>query len=128
MLYCRDAERSRIGELLDGARQSRSGALVLRGEAGVGKSALLRDARERGAGMQVLSGAGIESEAQLPFAALHQLVRPILGHVESLPQPQAGALRGALGLEAGTATDRFLVSLAVLSLRPRRRSASRSSA
>jgi DNA-binding CsgD family transcriptional regulator len=116
MLYGRDTERSLIGELLDGARESRSGVLVLRGEVGVGKSALLLDARERATGMQVLSGAGIESEAQLPFAALHQLVRPILGCVESLPQPQAGALRGALGLEAGTATDRFLVSLAVLSL------------
>jgi DNA-binding CsgD family transcriptional regulator len=116
MLYDRDAERSLIGKLLDGARQSRSGVLVLRGEAGVGKSALLLDARERATGMEVLSGAGIESEAQLPFAALHQLVRSILGDVERLPQPQAGALRAALGLEAGTVTDRFLVSLAVLSL------------
>ena len=66
--------------------------------------------------MRVLSGAGVESEAQLPFAALHQIVRPVLGHVESLPQPQADALRGALGLAAGGSEDRFLVSLAVLSL------------
>jgi predicted ATPase len=116
LLYGRDAERSRIGALLDGARESRSGVLVIRGEAGAGKSALLEDARERASGMQVLSGGGIESEAQLPFAALQQLVRPILGCVETLPEPQAGALRGALGLEAGGGDDRFLVSLAVLSL------------
>ncbi len=100
LLYGRDAERFRIGALLDGARESRSGVLVIRGEAGVGKSALLEDARERASGMQVLSGGGIESEAQLPFAALHQFVRPIVGYVETLPEPQAGALRAALGLEA----------------------------
>jgi DNA-binding CsgD family transcriptional regulator len=116
LLYGRDAERARIGALLDGARESRSGVLVIRGEAGAGKSTLLEDARERASGMQVLSGGGIESEAQLPFAALQQLVRPILGYVQALPKPQAGALRGALGLEAGGGNDRFLVSLAVLSL------------
>lgn len=116
MLYGRDAERSLIGELLDGARQSRSGVLVLRGDAGVGKSALLRDARERAADMQVLSGCGTETEAQLPFAALDQIVRPIVGLAENLPEPQARALRGALGLEASGGSDRFLVSLAVLSL------------
>ena len=66
--------------------------------------------------MLVLSSAGVESEAQLPFAALHQTVRPVLGHVERLPQPQAAALHGALGLAAGGSEDRFLVSLAVLSL------------
>ncbi|HJS69987.1 MAG TPA: AAA family ATPase, partial [Gaiellaceae bacterium] len=116
MLYGRDPERSRIGELLDDARASRSGVLVISGEPGVGKSALLEDAREQAGDMRVLSGAGVESEAQLPFAALHQIVRPILGHAESLPQPQAAALRGALGLAAGGSGDRFLVSLAVLSL------------
>lgn len=116
MLYGRDAERSLIGELLDGARQSRSGVLVLRGEAGVGKSALLWDVRERATDMQVLSGIGIETEAHLPFAALHQIVRPIVGYAENLPEPQASALRGALGLEASGGGDRFLVSLAVLSL------------
>ncbi len=116
VLYGRNAERSRVGELLAGARQSRSGVLVLLGEAGVGKSALLEDARERATDMLVLSGSGIESEAQLPFAAVHQLVRPIIPHLESLPEPQARALRVALGLEAGGGDDRFLVSLAVLSL------------
>ena len=66
--------------------------------------------------MQVLSGSGIESEAHVPFAALHQIVRPILGRLESLPEPQRGALRGALGLEVREGYDRFLISLAVLSL------------
>src|SRR5215218_7048286 len=79
MLYGRDAERARIGELLAAARESRSGALVLRGEAGIGKSALLEDAHEQAADMHVLSARGVESESELPFAALHQLLRPALG-------------------------------------------------
>ena len=87
MLYGREAERSLIGGLLDGARESRSGVLVLVGEPGLGKSALLEDARERATGMQVLSSRGVESEAQLPFAALHQLLRPVLPGVEELPEP-----------------------------------------
>ena len=116
MLIGRDLERSRIGELLDGARASRSAVLVICGEPGVGKSALLEDARDQAGDMRVLSGAGVESEAQLPFAALQQIVRPVLGHLGSLPRPQATALRGALGLAAGGSEDRFLVSLAVLSL------------
>ena len=76
MLYGRDAERSRIGQALDGARESRSAVLVLRGEPGVGKSALLEEARGLAAGMRVLRGRGIESEAQIPYAGLHQLLRP----------------------------------------------------
>ena len=116
MLYGRDLERSRIGELLDRARASESAVLVIFGEPGVGKSALLEDARDQAGDMRVLSGAGVESEAQLPFAALHQIVRPVLEHIESLPQPQAAALKGALGLAAEGSDDRFLVSLAVLSL------------
>ena len=116
LLYGRDPERSIIGGLLKGARESRSGVLVIRGEAGVGKSALLEDARERGSDMRVLACAGVEAESALPFAALHQLLRPVLRHLEKVPQPQADALRGALGLAAGRGDDRFLVSLAVLSL------------
>ena len=116
MLYGRELERARIRELLDGARKSRSGVLVLLGEAGVGKSALLDDAREQAADMRVLVATGIESEAQLPFAALHQVVRSVLGYLENIPEPQAHALGGALGLRAGAGSDRFLVSLAVLSL------------
>jgi DNA-binding CsgD family transcriptional regulator len=116
LLYGRDPERSIIGGLLEGARESRSGVLVIRGEAGVGKSALLEDARERAADMRVLGCAGVEAESALPFAALHQLLRPVLRDLEKLPRPQADALRGALGLAAARGEDRFLVSLAVLSL------------
>jgi DNA-binding CsgD family transcriptional regulator len=112
----RDQERSRIGELLDGARDSRSAALLILGEPGVGKTALLDDARAQAVGVRVLSGSGVESEAHLPFAVLHQLLRPVVGLVENLPPPQAAALSGALGLTAGGGDDRFLVSLAALSL------------
>src|SRR4029453_13877759 len=66
--------------------------------------------------MQVLACAGLEAESALPFAALHQLLRPVLRHVEEVPRPQADALRGALGLAAARGDDRFLVSLAVLTL------------
>jgi ATP/maltotriose-dependent transcriptional regulator MalT len=116
LLYGRDSERSIIGGLLEGARESRSGVLVIRGEAGVGKSAMLEDARERASDMRVLACTGVEAESALPFAALHQLLRPVLRHLERAPQPQADALRGALGLAAGRGVDRFLVSLAVLNL------------
>jgi DNA-binding CsgD family transcriptional regulator len=116
MLYGREGETSRVSELLDGARESRSAAVVIFGDPGVGKSALLEDACGRAAGMRVLRGSGVESEAQLPFAALHQILRPVLGHVDHLPEPQAAALRGALGLAEGVSDDRFLVSLAALSL------------
>ena len=116
MLYGRRAERARIGELLRLARESRSGVLVLRGDPGVGKSALLEDAREQAGGMLVLHASGVESEAQLPFAVLHQLLRPVLDELGALPGPQASALRGALGLEDVGGDQRFLVSAAVLSL------------
>ena len=116
MLYGRDAEVSRITEVLEGARESRSAVLVIRGEAGVGKSALLENAREQASDMRVLRARGIESEAQLPYAGLHQLLRPVLGDIDDLPVPQARALRGALGLEEGASDEWFLVSLAVLTL------------
>jgi DNA-binding CsgD family transcriptional regulator len=114
MLYGRDAERSAIAALLNAARDSRSGVLVLRGQAGAGKSALLRDAVTQAADMQVLEARGVESEAELAFAGLHQLLRPVLGQVDRLPPPQATALRAAFGLQQGKGKDRFLVSLAVL--------------
>ncbi|MGE3234525.1 MAG: AAA family ATPase [Thermoleophilia bacterium] len=116
MLVGRDAERSRIGALLDDARASRSGTLVLRGEAGVGKTALLEDARERATDMHVLTVRGIESEVELPFAGLHQLVRPALDLVDRLPGPQAAALLGALGMAERGGDDRFLISAACLTL------------
>jgi DNA-binding CsgD family transcriptional regulator len=132
MLHGRRAECDALERLLADARRSRSGVLVLRGEAGVGKSALLDHAAGRADGMAVLRASGVESEAELPFAALHQLLRPVLGLVGRLPAAQAAALAGALGLgvpgdrEAWTdpgpgsgppvGRDRFLVSVAVLSL------------
>jgi DNA-binding CsgD family transcriptional regulator len=114
-LFGREREVAHIGEVLDGSRASRSGVLVLRGEAGTGKSALLAHAREAGADMCLLAGGGVESEAQLPFAALHQLLRPVIHAIPALPAIQAKALRGALGM--GPAGEhRFVVSVAVLSL------------
>jgi DNA-binding CsgD family transcriptional regulator len=116
VLFGRDAERARIGVLLDGARASRSGVLIVRGEPGIGKTALLEDARDRAADMEVLAARGVESEAELPFAGLHQLLRPALPLAEHLPGPQAVALRSALGLAGRGGDDRFLISLAVLTL------------
>jgi predicted ATPase len=98
MLHGRRAECDALERLLADARRSRSGALVLRGEAGAGKSALLGHAAGRAEGMTVLRAGGVESEAELPYAALHQLLRPVLGLAGRLPEAQAGALGGALGL------------------------------
>jgi DNA-binding CsgD family transcriptional regulator len=116
VLYGRDVERRAIGELLDRARDAHSGALVVRGEPGIGKTALLLDARDRAADMHVLSARGVESESELPFAAMHQLTRPALDHLDRLSPPQAAALRRALGLEEGGSDERFLVFAACLSL------------
>jgi hypothetical protein len=115
MLHGRSAETARIDVLLAAARHGRSGALVIRGEAGVGKTALL-DYAAATAGMRVLRGTGIESEAELPFAALQLLLRPGLGRLDLLPPPQAQALRGAFGLAGTPGADRFLIGLATLSL------------
>jgi predicted ATPase len=115
-LIGRDAELARIAALLDGARASCSGALVIRGPAGAGKTALLEAARARADGMCVLESSSVESEVELPFAALHQLLRPLLDGIEALPEIQARALRGALGLGPSTTDHRFVVSVAVLSL------------
>jgi DNA-binding CsgD family transcriptional regulator len=116
MLHGRSAETARIDELLAAAREGRSGALVVRGEAGVGKTALLDYAAEAAARIQVLRGIGIESEAELPFAALQLLLRSGLGRLDVLPPPQARALRGAFGLAGTPGADRFLIGLAALSL------------
>ncbi len=90
--------------------------LILRGEAGVGKTALLHYCARQAAGCRVAQIAGMESELELPFAALHQLCHPMLGGLAALPEPQQQALRVAFGLTIGTPPDRFLVGLAVLSL------------
>ena len=91
-------------------------ALVVRGEPGVGKTVLLDYLARRASGCRVERSAGVQSEMELAFAALHQLCAPMLDHAESLPVPQRGALRTAFGLSAGPVPDRFLVGLAVLGL------------
>jgi len=116
MLYGRDAERAQIGALLEAASASRSGSLILRGEPGAGKTALLDDTRERAANLHVLTARGVQSESEFPYAGLHQLMRTAVGHVDRLPAPQAVALRVALGLGAGAAPERFLVFAGCLSL------------
>jgi hypothetical protein len=102
--------------VLDSARGGESAALVLRGEAGIGKTTLLRYCARQASGCRILQVAGVESEMELPFAALHQLCAPMLGDLAALPEPQERALGVAFGLAAGSAPDRFLVGLAVLSL------------
>ena len=116
MLCGRSEQLAGIGRLLGGMRSGRAGALVLRGEAGIGKTALLEAAADKAAGARVLRVVGVESEAELPFAALHALLRPALDQIGALPGRQAAALRGAFGLAEETVTDRFLVGLGVLSL------------
>ncbi|WP_431873578.1 helix-turn-helix transcriptional regulator [Amycolatopsis sacchari] len=118
MLYGRDPERARLDDVLAAAVAGRSGALVVRGEPGIGKTALLEHAAgaAAAAGARVLRGGGVESEAELPFAGLHLLLRPALDRAGALPEVQATALRSALGLAAPGSGDRFLVGLAVLSL------------
>ena len=115
-LVNRRAECAHLDRLLDGARAGTSASLVVRGEAGIGKSALLDYVAQGAAGCRVVRAAGAESEMELPFAALHQLCAPFIGDLERLPGPQNDALGTAFGLRAGPPPDRFLVGLAVLSL------------
>jgi DNA-binding CsgD family transcriptional regulator len=117
VLHGRDDERARLATLLDGARGGQAGTLLLHGEPGVGKSALLEDlVATAGADVQVLRAQGVESEAPLPFAALHRLLRPVLGILDRLPAPQARALRAAFGQADEVTVDPFLAALATLSL------------
>jgi DNA-binding CsgD family transcriptional regulator len=115
MLYGRSRERALIAKLLAKAREGHSGVLVVRGEAGIGKHALLEDTAERSGDFCVLRGAGVESEVELPFGAVHQLLRPVLVRLGRLPAPRAAALRGAFGLVDAQA-NQFLIQLGVLSL------------
>jgi DNA-binding CsgD family transcriptional regulator len=116
VLYDREAECAAVEGLIAGAGSSRSGALVVRGDPGFGKSALLGHATEHATGMRVLRAVGIEAESELAFAALHQLVRPILDLLTRLPEPQSSALAGALGLSRVSVQDRFLIGVGVLTL------------
>ena len=116
MLVNRLTERAAVDSLLASARGGMGSALVLRGEPGIGKTALLEYAIESASGFRIARAAGVESEMELAFAALHQLCLPALDRLERLPGPQRDALGVAFGLRAGEAPDRFLVGLAVLSL------------
>ena len=102
--------------MLGEARGGQSAVLVIRGEAGVGKTALLRYAAERASGFRITQIAGVESEMELAYAGLHQLCTPMLGQLDVLAEPQQAALRVALGVSSGDPPDRFLVALATLGL------------
>jgi hypothetical protein len=116
-LYGRERELAMLGELVTRVGEP-GGSLVVRGEAGTGKSALLSEtgrlARERG--LVVPKTTGVESEAHLPFAGLHQLLRPILAEIDALPGPQRAAISAAFGRSDEAAPDIFLIALAALDL------------
>ena len=116
MLRGRRSECQALDRLLEAVRGGRSGALVLRGEAGIGKTALLEYAIESASDLRVVRAVVVESEMELAFAGLHQLCAPMLDRIDRLPGPQHDALGIAFGLRAGAVPDRFFVGLAVLSL------------
>jgi DNA-binding CsgD family transcriptional regulator len=116
LLRGRQRECDLLDRLIEAVRGGESRALVLRGEPGVGKTALLEHLVGRATGCRVAHAAGVETEMELVYSGLHQLLTPMLGRLERLPAPQADALGTAFGLSAGSAPDRFLVGLATLSL------------
>jgi len=116
VLCGRDTEISRITRLLEEARHGRSGVLILYGEAGIGKTALLDHARESAADLRALTVRGSEPEQNLAFAGLAQVVHPAADWIGQLPEPQARALAGAVALGPAEATDRFAVYAATLGL------------
>jgi DNA-binding CsgD family transcriptional regulator len=115
-LVGRERECEVIERMLERAARRESGSLVIRGEAGMGKTALLRHAARRADEMLVLSVTGVEAESDLDYSGLHSLVRPIVNLLPRLPEPQRAALAGALGLAPAGGADRFLISAGVLSL------------
>src|SRR3954451_9764690 len=116
VLHGRRVEREALERLLDAVRRGQSRVLVVSGEPGVGKTALLESAISSAPGFRVMRAVGVESEMELAFAALQQLCAPLLDRLDRLPGPQRDALGVAFGLSAGRAPDRFLVGLAALSL------------
>src|ERR1700747_1482357 len=116
VLLGRQRERQALDSLMEDLRSGRGWALVVRGEAGVGKSALLEYGAGAAPDMRVVRAVGVESEMELAFAGLHLLCGPLLDRLERLPAPQRDALQIAFGLHGGGAPDRFLVGLAVLPL------------
>src|SRR3954452_24810822 len=115
-LLGRVSERDVLAQLVADVQAGQSRALVLRGQAGVGKTALLGHLSAAADGCRIARAAGVESEMELAFAGLHALCAPMLGRLGQLPSPQRDALSTAFGLSAGPPPDRFLVGLAVLSL------------
>src|SRR3954447_18444232 len=115
-LLGRRSESETLDRLLEAVRAGESRALVIRGDPGVGKTALLEYVVEHAMGCRVARAAGVQAEMELAFAGLHQLCAPMLDRLERLPGPQRDALGTAFGLSAGPAPDRFFVGLAVLSL------------
>jgi DNA-binding CsgD family transcriptional regulator len=116
VLVGRDREQSLIDKSLSTARSGRGTVLAIVGEAGIGKSALLDYALDRAGDMSILRARGVQSEAQIPFGGLFELVRPALASLERVPQPQAAALEGALALRPACGEDRFAIGAATLSL------------
>ncbi|MFC8796482.1 ATP-binding protein [Promicromonospora sp. NPDC057138] len=112
----RRRECAALDDLVTAVEGGRSASLVLRGEAGIGKSALLSYVGDEASGCRVARVVGVEAEAELAFGGLHQLCAPFRDHIDRLPEPQRVALETAFGLSAGTPPDRFLVGLAVLNL------------
>ncbi len=115
-LINRRTERGLLDQLVDAVRAGESRVLVVRGDPGVGKTALLNYLAGHASGCRVVRVAGVQSEMELAFAGLHLLCAPMLDRLDRLPVPQREALRTAFGLSAGPPPDRFLVGLAVLSL------------
>src|SRR6476619_6530714 len=112
----RRRERDELGRLLTRIRSGRSGVVVVRGEAGIGKTALLEQLIEDAAGCKVARATGVQADMELPFAGLQQLFGSMLGSLERLPDPQREAVEVAFGLRSGPAPDRFEVGLAILGL------------
>src|SRR3954451_10532988 len=112
----RRTECETLDHLLERVRAGQSGALVVRGEPGIGKTALLEYAIDSASDLSVVRATAVESEIELPFAGLHQLCVPLLDRLACLPAPQREALETVFRLSMGPARDRFLVGLAVLSL------------
>src|SRR5947208_7905224 len=116
MLFGRTDDCERLDELIEQARAGLSGALVLRGEAGIGKTALCAYAAEQGEGMIVLSASGTPPESELAFSGLADVLRPVLGFSSELPERQAAALASALAIGPPLETGRFTIYAATLSL------------
>ncbi len=106
VLYGRAAEASRLQKLLESARAGHSAVVVLRGEAGVGKTALIEELVSAASGVRVLRTAGVESDMELPFAGVHRLISPLVADIQALPDPQRRALETAFGQVSGPAPDR----------------------